>query len=121
MNAQQDKRTLVALRLREARKMAGLSQGQVAKLLGLHRPTVSEIEGGNRRVSAEELSKFAETYDVTVSWLLAETVDQLQTDDPRLQLAARELGKLKPDDLDRLLRLLASMRSSDADAGEKSK
>lgn len=111
------KRAVIAARLREARKMAGLSQGQVAKLLELHRPTISEIEAGNRRVSAEELSKFAEMYDVTVSWLLAETAEQLETDDPRLQLAARELSKLKPDDLDRLLRLLASMRSSDTDDG----
>lgn len=114
-------RLAIAERLREARKAAGLSQGQVAKLLQMHRPTVSEIEAGNRRVSAEELVKFAETYDVTVSWLLGETAEQLEMNDPRLQLAARELSKLKPDDLDRLLRLLASMRSSDADEGERSK
>lgn len=116
-DSQDSKRAVIATRLREARKMAGLSQGQVAKLLGMHRPTISEIEAGNRRVSAEELSKFAEMYDVTVSWLLAETADQLEVDDPRLQLAARELSKLKPDDLDRLLRLLASMRSSDSNDG----
>lgn len=122
MNEVKDnKRALVASRLREARKMAGLSQGQVAKMLELHRPTISEIEAGNRRVSADELSKFAELYDVTVSWLLAETAEQLTTDDPRLQLAARELSKLKPDDLDRLLRLLASMRNSDANGVEPSK
>lgn len=122
MNETKDnKRALVASRLREARKMAGLSQGQVAKMLELHRPTISEIEAGNRRVSADELSKFAELYDVTVSWLLAETAEQLTTDDPRLQLAARELSKLKPDDLDRLLRLLASMRNSDADGVEPTK
>ncbi len=114
---QDSKRAVIASRLREARKMAGISQGQVAKLLEMHRPTISEIEAGNRRVSAEELSKFAEMYDVTVSWLLAETAEQLETDDPRLQLAARELSKLKPDDLDRLLRLLASMRSSETDDG----
>lgn len=114
---QDSKRTVIASRLREARKMAGISQGQVAKLLEMHRPTISEIEAGNRRVSAEELSKFAEIYDVTVSWLLAETAEQLETDDPRLQLAARELSKLKPNDLDRLLRLLASMRSSETDDG----
>lgn len=112
------RRAEVASRLREARKMAGLSQGQVAKLLNMHRPTITEIEAGNRRVSAEELARFADLYDVTVSWLLAETADQLTTDDPRLQLAARELSKLKPDDLDRLLRLLASMRNSDNDGGE---
>jgi transcriptional regulator with XRE-family HTH domain len=119
MNEQKDvRRAEVASRLREARKMAGLSQGQVAKLLDMHRPTITEIEAGNRRVTAEELTRFAELYDVTVSWLLAETADQLTTDDPRLQLAARELSKLKPDDLDRLLRLLASMRNSDNDGGE---
>lgn len=115
------KRSAISERLREARKAAGLSQGQVAKLLQMHRPTVSEIEAGNRRVSAEELVKFAETYDVTVSWLLGETAEQLELNDPRLQLAARELSKLKPDDLDRLLRLLASMRSSDAEEGGGSK
>ena len=119
--ANDNKRVLLASRLREARKMAGLSQGQVAKILELHRPTISEIEAGNRRVSADEISQFAELYDVTVSWLLAETAEQLTTDDPRLQLAARELSKLKPDDLDRLLRLLASMRNSDADSVEPKK
>ena len=101
--------------------MAGLSQGQVAKLLEMHRPSISEIEAGNRRVSAEELSKFADTYDVTVSWILGETAEQLEVNDPRLQLAARELSKLKPDDLDRLLRLLASMRSSDTENGSSEK
>lgn len=107
------KRALVASRLREARKLAGLSQGQVAKLLSMHRPTVSEIEAGNRRVNAEELAKFAEVYDVGVAWIVGESTDQLAPDDPRLQLAARELSKLKPDDLERLLRLLAAMRGTD--------
>ena len=106
-------RQAVATRLREARKAAGLSQGQVAKMLQMHRPTISEIEAGNRRVSTEELVAFADTYDVTVSWVLGESAGQLEVSDPRLQLAARELSKLKPDDLDRLLRLLASMRSKD--------
>lgn len=119
--AKDNKRALIASRLREARKMAGLSQGQVAKMLELHRPTISEIEAGNRRISADELSRFAELYDVTVSWLLAETAEQLTTDDPRLQLAARELSKLKPEDLDRLLRLLASMRNADPDGAEPKK
>jgi transcriptional regulator with XRE-family HTH domain len=114
---QDARRTAIAARLREARKAAGLSQGQVAKVLQMHRPTITEIEAGNRRVSAEELSTFASTYDVTVAWLVGDSPEQLQTDDPRLQLAARELSKLKPDDLDRLLRLLASMRNEDGTGG----
>jgi transcriptional regulator with XRE-family HTH domain len=106
-------RSLIADRLREARKMSGLSQGQVAKLLGMHRPTISEIEASNRKVSTEELTKFSELYEVTTSWLLGDTPEQLETNDPRLQLAARELSKLKSDDLDRLLRILATMRKSE--------
>src|SRR5262249_7304158 len=104
------KRALLAGRLREARKLAGLSQGHVAKVLGLHRPSVSEIEANNRRVSADELSRLAELYDVSVSWLLGETPDTIDGADPKLQLAARELSKLKPEDLDRVLKLLAAMR-----------
>jgi len=105
------KRALIADRLKEARKLAGLSQGHVAKILGLHRPSVSEMEAGNRRVSADELARLAEIYDVGVAWLLGEAPGTLDAQDPRLELAARELTKLKPDDLDRLLKLLAAMRS----------
>lgn len=103
-------RQRVAARIREARQMAGLSQAQVAKLLGLHRPSVSEIEAGNRRVSAEELTRLAELFEVSVSWLLGENAETIEASDPKVQLAARELRKLKPEDLDRLLRLLAAMR-----------
>jgi transcriptional regulator with XRE-family HTH domain len=116
------KRSLIAERLKEARKLAGLSQGHVAKMLGLHRPSVSEMEAGNRRVSADELARLAEIYDVNVAWLIGETPDTLDAQDPRLELAARELTKLKPDDLDRLLKLLAAMRSEptpNADGGDR--
>ncbi len=101
----------IAERLKLARKLAGLSQGHVAKMLHLHRPSVSEMEAGNRRVSAEELARLAEIYDVSVAWLLGEAPETIDAQDPRLELAARELTKLKPDDLERLLKLLAAMRS----------
>jgi transcriptional regulator with XRE-family HTH domain len=103
-------RQLVAARIREARKMAGLSQGQLAKLLNLHRPAVSEIEAGNRSVSAEELGRLSELLDVSVTWIVGESPEKIDVEDPRVQLAARELGKLKPEDLDRLLKLLAAIK-----------
>ncbi|WFU14463.1 helix-turn-helix transcriptional regulator [Bradyrhizobium sp. CB3481] len=112
------KRAQIAERLKEARKLAGLSQGHVAKMLGLHRPSVTEIEAGNRRVSADELARLAEIYDVSVAWLLG-APDKLDAEDPRLELAARELSKLKPDDLERLLKLLAAMRSDPTDGGNR--
>lgn len=105
------KRSQIAERLKQARNLAGLSQGHVARMLGLHRPSVTEMEAGNRRVSADELARLAEIYDVSVAWLLGEAPETIDARDSRLELAARELSKLKPDDLDRLLKLLAVMRS----------
>jgi transcriptional regulator with XRE-family HTH domain len=121
-NTEAVKRSQIAERLKEARKLAGLSQGQVAKILGLHRPSISEMEAGNRRVSADEIARLAEIYDVNVAWLLGEAPETIDTQDPRLELAARELSKLKPDDLDRLLKLLAAMRSDsppNAEGGDR--
>src|SRR3984957_7832762 len=119
-DTQTAKRSLIAERLKEARKLAGLSQGHVAKMLGLHRPSVSEMEAGNRRVSADELARLAEIYVVNVAWLLGEAPETLDARDPRLELAARELSKLKPDDLERLLKVLASMRrGSTANGGDR--
>ncbi len=113
MTVPESKRQIIASRIREARRMAGLSQGQVAKMIGLHRPSVSEMESGNRSVSAEELAELADIFDVTITWLLGEGAHQLDPHDDRLQLAARELQKLKPDDLNRLMSILASMRDQE--------
>jgi transcriptional regulator with XRE-family HTH domain len=111
--SEQSPRQLIAARIREARQLAGLSQGQVAKLLDMHRPSVSEIEAGNRRVSAEELAKLADIFDVSLSYLMGEGPEVLAASDPRVQLAARELEKLSPDALDGLLRALAKIRSDE--------
>ncbi|MBX7198513.1 MAG: helix-turn-helix domain-containing protein [Rhodospirillaceae bacterium] len=115
---EQSRRKAMAERLKQARRLSGLSQGQVAQRMNLHRPSISEIEAGNRRVSAEELSQFAEIYDVSLSYLAGEGDDSLAIEDPRLKLAARELKKLSPESLDNLLKALAAMRASDEDAKE---
>ena len=101
----------VAGRLRIAREQAGLSQGQVAKMLDMHRPTISEIEAGRRRVAAEELAEFSHIYEVSVAWLTGSEGEDDGVDD-RVKLAARELAKLKPNDLDTVLHLLSTMRQS---------
>lgn len=94
-------------RLRLAREQAGLSQGQVAKLLGYHRPTISEIEAGRRRVTSEDITAFARTYGVSAAWLLNESEN-----DPVVELAARELSNLDHADLEKILRLLRSLKKS---------
>lgn len=97
----------IADRLRSAREMAGLSQAQVARLLQMHRPTVTEMEAGRRKVSADELRQLAELYEVDIAWLAG---THSVNDRPRVELAARELAKLKENDLDRVLQLLKSLR-----------
>lgn len=103
-------RKAIAKRLRAAREQAGLSQGQVARLLGFQRPTISEIEAGRRRVSGEELSQFAKVYDVSISWIAKE---ESEIADPKVELAARELGKMKEDDLKAVLQLLKTLRKTE--------
>ena len=106
------KRTNIGARLRTARELAGLSQAQVAKMLCLHRPSVSEMEAGRRKVSVEELTKMARIYDVNLSWLAgAEPEEGVEND--KLKLAARELAKLKPEDYKRMMHLLSLMRSDE--------
>ena len=102
------RRKIIAHRIRSAREMAGLSQGQVAKLLGMHRPSISESEAGNRTVTAEEIARMAEIYDVPAAWLLGEGSERLDPQEDKIQLAARELSKLRPEDQERLFKLLAA-------------
>lgn len=110
MSDQQEKKLITASRLREARKMAGLTQGQVAMQMNLHRPAISEIEAGNRSVTVQELSTFAELYEVDVSWLTGEGAEKLDPHDDRVQLAFRDLEKLSEKDLDKLMKALAAIK-----------
>jgi transcriptional regulator with XRE-family HTH domain len=109
--AMSDRRAAVGSRLRTARGMAGLSQGQVARMLQIHRPSVTEAEAGRRRVPVEELSELAKIYGVSVNWLAGFGEDKLELGNGKVELASRELGKLKSEDLDRVLHLLAALRS----------
>lgn len=106
-----DVREKIAGRLRLARETAGLSQGQVAKRLQMHRPTISEIEAGRRKVASEELTKFGELYGVDANWIIEGASGTSQGTD-KIMLAARQLSKLKDKDLDKLLGLLQMLRGS---------
>jgi len=105
-------------RLRMARETAGLSQGQVAKRLGMHRPTISEIEAGRRRVSGEEIAAFSELYGVDANWI-TEGSNTTSEGTDKIMLAARQLSKLKNKDLDRLLGLLQMLRGSEGSDAPK--
>lgn len=111
--ASQEMKTIISNRLRAAREQAGLSQGQVAVLIKKQRPTISEIEAGRRNVTAEELAQLADIYGVSINWLLNKPDAQ---DDLSIHLAARELAKLKKEDLDKVLNLLSTLRDINGDS-----
>ncbi|TMU54815.1 helix-turn-helix domain-containing protein [Flagellimonas algicola] len=96
-------RERIAKRLKEARLQSGLKQEQAANLLNIQRPTISEIEAGRRKVSAEEIIQFADLYKVNPSWLLLEDDGNI---DPSLMFAARELEKYKQEDIKKLIDIL---------------
>ena len=93
-------REKIAARLKQARILAGLSQAQAADKLDVLRPTISEIESGRRKVSADELIQFAEMYKVDTAWLLHEEVDE------DYKFAARELSKLSKGDREKIFEII---------------
>lgn len=103
LNSEREK---IAARLKEARTLAGLSQNQAADKLGLQRPAISEIEAGRRKVSAEEIIQFANLYKVDTSWLLLQEDEDETYMSEQLKFAARELGKLNQEDIQKLLHVL---------------
>lgn len=64
-------RKQIADRLRKARESLGFTQAEVADALGVHRPTISEIEAGRRAVSSEEVHRLCALYATPVSQLLS--------------------------------------------------
>jgi transcriptional regulator with XRE-family HTH domain len=57
-------------RIRVFRKAVGMSQERLAELLKVSRPTVSQIENGDRKVSAEELIKLADIFNTSTDSIL---------------------------------------------------
>lgn len=57
-------------RIKELRERFGISQQRLAELLGVLRPTVSQMENGERKISADELIKLSRIFNLSVESLL---------------------------------------------------
>jgi Zn-dependent peptidase ImmA (M78 family)/DNA-binding XRE family transcriptional regulator len=67
-------RKQLAEKLRGTRQTLGFTQAEVARMLDVHRPTISEIEAGRRAVTSEELYRFSKIYAVPLSALLGDPI-----------------------------------------------
>lgn len=88
-------------RLKEARKKLGLSQEYVSSVMGVHRTTITAIELGKRKVTADELASFSEIYGLPVDVLTygsAEDVD--------VKMFARAFSALSEQDKKEIMNLI---------------
>jgi len=60
----------IGQRIKEVRIKIGISQQKLAGMLGVSRPTITQIESGERKVSSDELIKLAEIFDITIDHLI---------------------------------------------------
>lgn len=105
-----EKRKIIANRISLARERAGLTQNQLAKLLNIPRPSVTEIESGKRKVSAEELISMSDIFEVDINWLAGKGENKSDEQRDKIQLAARNLSGLKSEDIDKIVDLLNSLK-----------
>lgn len=57
-------------RIKQLREPTGMTQAELAKKLKISRPTISQIEKGQRRIPADELIKLAQIFNLDVNTLL---------------------------------------------------
>ena len=92
-------------RIKEARTELHLSQDYVAKFLGVNRTAIVEIESGKRKVSADELGKFSELFQIPAD----ERLNGRSTEMP-VQMFARRFGALDEADQQEILNLIEFKR-----------
>jgi len=93
-------------RTAELRKRAGISQQRLAEMMGVSRTTITQIENGKRKVSADELARLSEIYNLSVDNLLfskeepevifTEKQEERKMESPiRINVPQRNLEKFK--------------------------
>lgn len=93
-------------RLRQARKYLKLSQEFVARQMNLSRPTISAIEAGQRKVTAEELDRFSKLYGISTEELMHGTA----SDTAETEMFARAFSELSDIDQKEIMNLIEFKR-----------
>ena len=104
----QEARRELGERLKEARKYLGLKQEEVAQYLKIQRSALSEIEAGNRRVEAIELTRLAKLYRQPAAYITGEdaAASALPVDVAHLARKAADLSIKDRGELDRFAEYL---------------
>jgi transcriptional regulator with XRE-family HTH domain len=103
-------RQLIGERLKEARKYLGLTQEDVAAYLKIPRTALVDIESGQRRVDALELSRLAQLYKQPTMYFTGEDVDASALP-PSVAHIARKAAELSDGDQEELSRFVEYLQS----------
>jgi len=90
-------------RLLQARKNKGLSQDDLAKMLGTKGPAIGRYERDEMKPSIDAASKMAQILDVSLDWLTGHT--DLELDNKMIQ-RIQEVTKMNPKDKEHVFALL---------------
>ncbi len=99
-------------RIKELRKEKGLTQGELAQKIDVDIKMISYYENGKSVPSIDVLIKLAETFDVTVDYLLFEDTPKRplhQSGDPELIEQMANLDKLTEEDRSSLKHIINSL------------
>ncbi|MGH3372692.1 MAG: helix-turn-helix domain-containing protein [Nocardioidaceae bacterium] len=112
-------------RIKELRREAGWSQGELGERIGTDSQRVSRHENGRITPSVDALVRIAEALDVSVDYLLIEDSPRRPLHAVDADLAARlaDLAELSDDDRASLLHMLDALVTKNrlkAFAGERS-
>lgn len=70
----------------EARRNKKLKQREISAVLGIHQATYSKFELGQYDMPISQIIKLCDMLDISVSWLIGETIVPDLTDKERLEL-----------------------------------
>lgn len=102
-------RMAIAQRIRDSREYLGLSQADVAEVLGIARPAVTRIESGERNVESAELDRLARLFGCSADYLLGHA-DEKQA--KATAFLARSFSGLSEDDLNEVAKFAEFLRTS---------
>jgi transcriptional regulator with XRE-family HTH domain len=98
----------LARNIRAEREYLGLSQEDVAAVLGVPRPAISSIENGRRKVSSAELAKLATLFGTSSDRLMGAVRDE----EPSVAALFRTAKALTEHDRAQVLRFAEFLREA---------
>jgi transcriptional regulator with XRE-family HTH domain len=102
------RRLALAARIRESREYLKLSQEEVAEVLGISRPAVTNIEQGTRKVESAELDRLARLFGCTTDYLLGNQNEEQE----KAAFLARTFHGLSEKDLAEVAKFAEFLRTS---------